>query len=732
MVRSSHAAVVFALLFAGFASAEMRIGPAVPLARTSIELQAAAFGQGQPVDVASNGHDFLAVWRDERNGREPGEGSVYVGRFDEEGRPTNPFGRRVAEYGHPQIASNGEDYLLVWYDGVATHAQRLDRDGDPLAAEQTVDDTLLGTPYLLSSNGSSYLLISQTRGGTYTFIATLLRSDGSVLHTPFRLSRYVYSAFVDNGRYVLLADVRAGGIDGLAEIAIEESGRITDARVLTWFPPDRAFDSAATAHGNILIATFSWSNPHAKSMALLDRGGTTSHWIDLPSHADRGYIRTFSDGNEFLLWYEYGTGYDNVDLIRVSARGEVLQNVPYHLTSTARWSSTAFASNGQTRLLLWPDARASEAGDLCAYVGRSIAELASPAASLRIATYSRYAQIGAQIAVAGAHQMAVWTDDQHKRISGAIDGLELTIAATYDDTTVGLPAVTASEHGFLAAWIQGTDLLAIRYSFNGVPLDPQPLVLGRGVSVLQGHGPVLNNRTGNAPGIAFDGDTFVVAAAALAGIRVAYIDAATGFVRAFWQPPPLSASTALRVTPVRIGSRWLLPHTYFHPPSELTEIAVADISSARPFKVLSPAATDRGNPSLAAVAVNRRVTFAWASQGKIVLVQSDENGTASSHQFTSERADLVGELALVWDGSMFVLTWTEQNARKTTESLLALRLDADLHPLDETPIAIDTDGVTIYSKPSIAAAPYGVVIAYSKRDAENGDAPRAFTRTLFR
>jgi hypothetical protein len=126
-----------------------------------------------------------------------------------------------------------------------------------------------------------------------------------------------------------------------------------------------------------------------------------------------------------------------------------------------------------------------------------------------------------------------------------------------------------------------------------------------------------------------------------------------------------------------------------------------------------------------------RLTFAYARLHEVDLLRTGTDGFWIGAPYGIRREGVIGDVAIAWNGAELVVVWTEDNVTKTLQSLLAMRFDAELHPLDDTPIVI-AEQVTMFSTPVAVATPDGVLIGYSRIDENNRNAPRAFTRTLFR
>jgi hypothetical protein len=143
--------------------------------------------------VASNGDQYLVVWRDRRI---PTERQLYAARLDTAGRVLDPAGllirdEQLLELGPwPQaVGSNGRDFLIVWIDRApgVTHGVYgtrvshegivLDRPAFPIA---TFSDAI--NQPAVASDGQDYLVVFT--GGSSVVYGTRVRADGEVLDTP--------------------------------------------------------------------------------------------------------------------------------------------------------------------------------------------------------------------------------------------------------------------------------------------------------------------------------------------------------------------------------------------------------------------------------------------------------------------------------------------------------------------------------------------------------------------
>ncbi len=131
-----------------------------------------------------------------------------------------------------------------------------------------------------------------------------------------------------------------------------------------------------------------------------------------------------------------------------------------------------------------------------------------------------------------------------------------------------------------------------------------------------------------------------------------------------------------------------------------------------------------------------RVTFAWAADhfpnaSTLHVTQTTLGGQpiGEPHQVGVTLDGPVTAVEMVWNGSEYVLVWTELRFGSVW-SVRAVRLDPFGVSKDAAPIEIAD--VRTFSVPTIAVLPNGVMIGYLRLDALHGNVSRAYTRTLER
>ena len=86
--------------------------------------------------------------------------------------------------------------------------------------------------------------------------------------------------------------------------------------------------------------------------------------------------------------------------------------------------------------------------------------------------------------------------------------------------------------------------------------------------------------------------------------------------------------------------------------------------------------------------------------------------------------------AIIWNGSEFVVAWVEGESNCVPATMHAIRLNRYGDPLEDAPVDV-AEGI-LRTTPCLVLTSDGVDIVYSRNDAANEGAPRAFARSLAR
>src|SRR4051794_14700853 len=191
-------------------AAEVKLGSEKALTPLGVLVPAAGTQDGPA--VASNGHDFLAIWRDQRRELPVESPDLFASRLTRDGQPVDRVGHRITEkvFSTPVIASNGTEYLACFVAGGHLVSQRLDENGVPIAPPTELG--LTTQPFFLRSNGTGYLLVGGKDIGApnQSTTALLLDRAGAPLGPTMALTGKPKAAGPRNGGYVI---VTKGGLE---------------------------------------------------------------------------------------------------------------------------------------------------------------------------------------------------------------------------------------------------------------------------------------------------------------------------------------------------------------------------------------------------------------------------------------------------------------------------------------------------------------------------------------
>ncbi len=736
-------------------AAEVRLGPETALTPIGA-LGPAAYSQGDPA-VASNGSGFLAVWADGRRGR---YSDIYASRINRDGQSEEPRGRLIAgKSSYPRIASVGGDYLLAYIVSPTSGnsslvTRRLDQDGVPIGTAHilTADSSV---PISLTSNGTNYLL---TIANYQRAVTMLLDRDGGLLRTIWTGNNGPLAAGFHGGTYVvadysvIYRPIRARPVLH----AITDAGTVTDMAL-----PDLALSSnyriAAALSPNIVL--FTWLSAKNELQYLLtDYDGRL---VSGPTTIDPEVLHEYRpfgaswNGSEFEIFY--GRDTSSVEIVRVTLGGSLVDSAPFVLSSRGA-SGPVSASAAGERIFVWSDKRLSETdirggadysqSDILARTFTSFESLLAAPDQGNLISWSGPAQVDVKVARSGDHEIEVWSD-RFNRIRVSVNGVPVSINGVPAEIAplsaggyVDQLAAGASNGNFLVAWHDSAErMLAERISFDGQVLDAPPIVLS-------------SNSTG-IPSIVSDGSAYLVTWSNehLLSFQNTFV-----FTARIEGNGTMSSSSTFGAVERGFGTffRANVPQVvwtgnkFFAGYALVDDLGPCDLSCHLPAEVGGTPLNAAGQPSPARPAVlfdnssyavadyvpfavaagAGKVMFAWAGGSSIGMAVATADGTPVAGPRivippSLNEYNCIWSPAISWDGAEFVVAWIDQ----CDNVLRAMRLTPLGDAIDQ-PFDIASD-VLPYG-PSMAPTPDGIVIAYSRPDAGNADAPRTFERTLAR
>jgi hypothetical protein len=729
-----------ALADAGLA-AEVNVGPEVAV--TPVVAGPAAFSQGSAT-VASNGKDFLAIWSDLRRGRF-NVSDLYVSRIGRDGKPTEPFGHRIAgNAGSGLIASADGEYLVVYEDSNGISTQRLDENGVALAAPRVVT---AGGPYIypvsLTSNGSGYMFLVVESATSWTPSSSNQRVTAMFLDRDGALVRGVFigsgtpaagsctgihgGSFVEVDYTVRNPAVYNGMVTAMPILhTFSDTGTVTNTQLPEITVP--VFNTLTVAFSPDAILITWLSEKNELTFLLNGYDGNTMHGpipIDPLSVYNPPPAAVWT-GNEFEIAYRHAPS--SFALSRIAGDGTVINPVPFTLTTHAGPGVT-LASSGGLPIAVWSDDGSGD-NDITA---RTFASFDAVPDRANLISKSGSSQTSVQVARSGNHEIAVWSDrrladyEDGFRVYASVDGAIATLAEMPYPQTVSQPRVAATNNNFVVVWADQHSVLARRIALDGHLLDTLPIV--------------LSTDSPAPPSVASDGSTWLVTWSGTTVYSVRLRDDGVIESRSSFPVKPSGYHGANEAQATWTGDAFLLGYTLIpfsscdascHVPDGIGGAGIDRAGAPTQPKpsVLLSSVSDLTDYTRLGIAFGAgRLTFAWPGSDGIEVAQTTIDGTPVTSPHTLipfvERPCSPAAPAIGWDGIEFVVAWIDCDG-----SARAARMNPFGDAIDLQPIEVSADALA-YS-PSVVPTPDGVEIVYSRNDADNGDAPRAFKRSLVR
>jgi hypothetical protein len=739
------------LLFFAFVSAtyagEVRLGVERPLTPIG-PLGPAASIQFSPT-VASNGRDFLALWVDARRGANY---DLYAARIGRDGMPGDS--KRIPRDGSAwttQIASAGTDYLIAYPAGTGTITQRLDENGTPISPRRVIPDV---HALSLVSNGATYLLITEMGNTDYHESAILLDREGVPIRTLWSTTDHSVAAGAHYGRYVIVdSSLSAAGATRPMLHTFDESGAVTD----TPFPEIKNDVQlvAAFSRDAILVGwqrRYDGKPGNISGYLLVDYSGRLQTAVDLDdaNRANSAKPIAWWDGTDFGVIFGNDYAFETTEVLRISATGKRLGSNVLTRRAPGGLDHPVFASASATaHIVLWSGWDFSKDLDIEACTFSSFASIGR--SDRNLISYSGEPQINVRVARAGTHEIVVRAHGTN--FLASVDGVTLPIPLREPQDYAGPPAVAAGKESFLVVWseylasISNIQLLAVRITFDGRLIDAIPIVLWSGKD--EGVGLESAN-------IASDGTTFLITWAQRDVLMARLPEDRS--IRTV-------TLTTFPVNAVSPGSWWSTAHApqvawtgngffagysvdrvpywdgYYHDTAMVGLPIDANRDPPAPTAYLFYTVANRELP-LGMAAGAGTAMFVWSvnrlipgiAMGRVVAGEAKPWGMIAYtplENFPPSELCARNAPAIAWNGSEFVVAWAEGSDEWcVSASVRAIRLDPNGELLDKEPFDVVTDVRPVI--PSIVPTAEGVDIIYSRNDEDNGEAPRAFARSLAR
>ncbi len=324
--------------------------------------------------VAFAGTNYLVVWHELRDRGY----DIYGARVAPDGRVPDsrgiPICTLAADQEHPAVASDGDNFLVVWQDS------RVESYGRPhtiYGARVAQDGTVLDPSSIMIStasayqefpsvafDGTHYLVVWQRNGDIYggrvTTGGVVLDPAGIPISTAPNTQEHPSLAFDGINYLVVWQDIRGGyrndvygarvGVDGHA---VDSTGIAISTAVWHQAYPDVAFDGS-----NYFVV---WHDQRSGSSFDIygARVGTDGSVLDpdgIPVSTapdDQAQPAVAYDGSCYLVaWKGHRNGFFDVEAVRVSKDGAVLDPSGFTISSADQNQLAPSLSLGPSRQML--------------------------------------------------------------------------------------------------------------------------------------------------------------------------------------------------------------------------------------------------------------------------------------------------------------------------------------------------------------------------------------------
>lgn len=493
------------------------IALAVPLFADSPEVQVGATVRSPAprlrdnAAAATDGADFLVVWRDART---PGRSAIVGTRVKRSGEVLDPLGILItsvaATISEPTTVWDGAAYLVVWTQGPyygdsrqkdEVWITRVDRDGRVLAM-----------PRLIAED-------TTTTAGVYA------ASNGSVTVIAYRDSH--------NSSAVRIA-------------VLDREGNVIRREALT--NPSRDFADTISVAATATRFVVTWSTGQSKVFAIAL--GSDGRAMGTPTEIGSGSAPVIAtDGTSFtVVWHRRPPELSEWVLLARTMDADLAQIGDVQTLASARviYAVSLLWRGGRYEIIAHqPDPQVAY-GLLSIELDRNGGRLVSRRRGDPIYPWHHPQPVavtnGSDILVAYGHGEGFSTHVIARLYRGSSLEPDVQELLSWSANAHTRPAITSSASGYFAAWIENLSVYGTRLDANGNSLD------GRGVEVA---------REGYAVRVAFDGRYYVVAWRDSLGIRLRYISPATGATVGHAHVPAMvRTSFALAVSPDAAYVAW--------------------------------------------------------------------------------------------------------------------------------------------------------------------------------
>jgi len=716
---------------------------------STVTLANAPFDQTGPA-VASDGTNYLVVWRDTRSPL----GGLYATRVDFRGIVLDQTGIRLGSVGdgQPEVVWSGSSYVIVWQEttfapeGGGPHysirVARIGSNGAVLEGPRTIRDNAVGYGRNVATNGSRIVVaytLEAAEANPHVAFAILDRDARTVavdVALPSSITTGNYGATVRSNGSDFLAVWTASSAAGTSMIGahIDPAGNVVSSTIIAQALPPA--DGALVASDGTDFLVFTRALTSTSDELQVIRVGANLNIIHAaqPVGAPPGVTVeqprvVFNNSTYFLVWTDPQAHV--IHSLHLDRDGKALDQPGV----AATWQTSGLvaypnvASNGGSVLLVWNDSRFSvDTSDINYDVMSRLVDatilIANPE---RLVSISAPRQLDPQIAAGGGVTMTVWTEES------GVYAARVTPTGTPDGRGIQL-----SYSGFAPNIVfDGTNFLVTFGLRNGNFVSIKSARIDRDVHVIDAHN--VTDVCTTSMTLARGAESSLLAYSncttrAIDAIRIANSGEPIDSLPLTLTPPGMYATNP---SAAWNGSEYLVAWEEMIPrpsgllfPTYHVNLRATRVSGSLTLIDGQPLAIavnnddrfDNGSPSVASSGED--FLIAWNSPVGIAAIHVADSGL-----ITDSAPLLLGNgntPDAVWDGTRYLVAWRDNGI------IQAAHVGAAGEPLPNDDFAIVNTLLEFGGLDLVQTAPGRVTAVYTRVDTskEAGNVERAFVRAL--
>jgi hypothetical protein len=458
-------------------------------AAAEIPVSAPVYGPAEFIQfhpqVASDGDNFLVIWSDLRGSA---FSNLYATRVSASGEVLDKTNIRVAS----RIASatvlwTGRAYLVLIQNGTGLSVARLDREGRVVspATPLPIQGAFLSEAQQAAASNGSRVVIVYTRPGGGQF-AAVLDPDGQLLESEIAIGSGTSSRLIvaSNGSgFLVVRHDQTLDTDPITAIRLDATGHPIDTTPLSI--GFGRFPSVASDGGGYVILTAppsSLASDNAVRTTHVGSDGSVGPLTNTPlvGHPDGATSLAWLGSEYVALLYVVSQSQPVVQGLRLNADGNAT-SAPFAVSQ--RGEAVALASNGRRAYSAWTEAGAD--GSNSDVMGRVLAPTpAADAVRLDTAASSQRRPAGAYD---GTTFLTAWEETQNDisqprvyigRVTPAgirLDGSGIRVSNA--DAVQRDPHVVYDRTRFVVGWEEGEAIHLRRVAKDGSFIDASPIAI---------------------------------------------------------------------------------------------------------------------------------------------------------------------------------------------------------------------------------------------------------------